>query len=261
MLRRFAISTFAAFSASLMAQAAPSFELASIRPHVFNDATGRDCTGLSISGNRVTIRCFTMRILIMQAYDVKLYQVSGWENWLTEANTSYDIAAEAASGTTPTIEQARRMLQTLLADRFQLKLHHETKELPVYALIVDKNGPKLKESSTEAKTSMSFDLGIKGSITAQKVSMSQLASFLMNDVERPVFDKTGLAGNYAFRLDWIRDHAIQIPGLPPEEDPAPDSGGPSIFTALQEQLGLKLESQKAPIDLLVVDHAGRPSEN
>jgi uncharacterized protein (TIGR03435 family) len=198
----------------------------------------------------------------MQAYDLKFYQVSGWQNSMTgAADTSYDIAAETAAGATPTMEQARRMLRTLLADRFRLKLHSETKELPVYALVLDRNGPKLKEAVSGATFPIEFNLGIKGSITARKESMPQFASFLMNEVQRPVFDKTGLAGYYAFMLDWTRDHAIQIPGLPADADTAADSGGPSIFTALQEQLGLKLESQKAPIDVLVIDHAERPSEN
>lgn len=243
-----------------MAQTAPAFELASIRPHVFTNAPG-DCTGLSISGNRVTMRCFVLRTLIMQAYDVKFYQISGWQDWLTEANTSYDILAEAESGTTPTMEQAKEMLKTLLADRFQFKLHHELKELPVYALILDKNGPKLKEGVADAKYAVMLSMGVKGTITAQKLSMSDFASALSNQMGRPVLDKTGLSGDYAFKLEWTRDQAQQIPGLPADADPAPDSSGPSIFAALQEQLGLKLESQKAPIDLLVVDHAERPSEN
>jgi uncharacterized protein (TIGR03435 family) len=243
----------------------PAFEVASIKPHVFGGARG-GCSGMSISGSRVTIPCMSVRNLIMRAYDVRAYQISGGPASLTDmADTAYDIAAKAEGEGTPAMEQVRVMMQTLLADRFQLKLHRETKELPVYALVADKNGPKLKESATDAKASIGFRMGgIKGSLTASKETMAQFALYLSNEAGRPVLDETGLAGSYDFTLEWTREQPQILAGAPPPpaaNAPAPDPSGPSLFTAVQEQLGLRLRPQKSPVELLVIDHVTKPSEN
>jgi uncharacterized protein (TIGR03435 family) len=144
------------------------------------------------------------------------------------------------------------MLEALLADRFHLKVHRETKEMPIYALVVAKNAPKLKESPAEAEFSMSF--GGRGQTIELKVSkgtMSRLATQLSNDGGRKVVDMTKLTGNYDYTLSYVDDRRAV----------APEQDGPSLFTAIQEQLGLRLESQKGPVDVLVVDHADKPSEN
>ena len=140
------------------------------------------------------------------------------------------------------------MLQTMLADRFQLKIHRESKELAVYALIVGKSGPKLKESTAAGPAGYR---GTPGQFTFSNGSITSLVSFLTNRVDRHVLDRTGLTGSYDFKLEWT----------PEASTPAPDSNGPSIFTAIQEQLGLKLEATKSAVEIIVIDHAEKPSAN
>jgi uncharacterized protein (TIGR03435 family) len=174
-------------------------------------------------------------------------------------------------------------MQALLADRLKLKLSHDSKELPVYALVVAKNGPKLQE----AKPGDTYPNGIKapdgkpaggagmmrmgpGQLTGQGLPMESLAQLLSEQLGRTVLDKTGLKGKYDFTMTWTPDPNEGMmrmgpgpgPGGPPNNDAAlPDSSGPSLFTAIQEQLGLKLDSTKGPVDILVVDHVEKPSEN
>ncbi len=243
-----------------------AFDVVSIRAHVFNGGPG-GCGGAPISGNRVTLRCISLRNLIMRAYGVKIYQITGGPSWLYEmGDTSYDIAGAAEGSSPVTQDQMNQMLQGLLADRFQLKVHRETKEMAVYALVIGKNGPKMKESDVDARGGASFRFGgTLGYMKATKESMAQLALSLSLDMQRPVIDKTGLTGAYDFTLEWTRDEPQAIPGMSSSEarpmGAQPELRGPSIFTAIEEQLGLKLESQKAPINMVVVDHAERPSEN
>jgi uncharacterized protein (TIGR03435 family) len=240
----------------------PEFEVASIRQHVFAGKPN-ECRGQPVSGNRVTIPCSSLRNLILRAYDVRTYQITGGPAWLADlADLAYDINARAPGEDKPTARQIREMLQSLLADRFQLQLHHESKELPVYALVTGKNGPRLKESASDVKPGFRFLMGgLKGNVTATGESMAQFAGYLSNEAGRPVIDKTGLTGSYDFTLEWMRDQTQVIPGLSPAGSDSGDGIGPSLFTALQEQLGLRMESQKSPIDVLVIDRAARPSEN
>ena len=166
----------------------------------------------------------------------------------------YDLAAKAEGEGPITKDQLQQMLQSLLADRFQLKIHRETKEAPVYDLVVAKNGPKLKEVSSDADGPTGGLIGNSSGmhLTQSKGTMEQLARWLTgNGAGRPVFDKTGLTGYYAYTLDWVRADRL----------PDPDSNIASIFSAVQEQLGLKLESAKALVEMLIVDHAEKPSEN
>ena len=243
-----------------------AFEVASIRPHIFNGSAA-GCVGGSISGNRVTLRCLSLRNLIMRAYGVKVYQIMGGPSWLYEmVDGSYDISGLAEGSDPVTQKQLNQMLQSLLADRFQLRVHRETNEMGVYALVVGKNGPKMKESASDARGGISFRMGgMQGYMKATRESMAQLALFLSGDLQRPVIDKTGLSGTYEFTLEWTRDEPQMLPGMTMADarsiGPQPELRGPSIYTAIEEQLGLKLESQKAPIDMIVVDHAAKPSEN
>jgi uncharacterized protein (TIGR03435 family) len=172
------------------------------------------------------------------------------------------------------------MVRLLLAERFKLSVGHGTKEFPVYALVVAKNGPKLQQQ----KPGGNYANGIKGpnglamgphtlgmrpgQLTGQGVSMAELIMILSQQLERIVLDQTGLKGNYDFTLQWSPDQTssaiVQGPegGKPVVDNtPPPESSGPSIFTAIQEQLGLKLESTKGPVDVLVIEHIERPSEN
>jgi uncharacterized protein (TIGR03435 family) len=236
----------AASRAMPQAATAPAFEVASIKLHVLPVQT----VGVSMSGPSVRASAMSLSNLVAYAYDLKSYQIVGSPSWAD--SDRYDIAAKADGEGTLTRDQVRQRLQPLLADRFQLKFHHEMKEMSVYALVAGKNGPKLKESAPDATTLLTLrSTGNRtAEMTVSKGDMGQLARQFSNGngVDRPVLDRTGLSGTYDYKLTWAAD-------------PPPDSDAPSIFTALQEQLGLKLEPTKAPIDTLVIDHAEKPSEN
>jgi uncharacterized protein (TIGR03435 family) len=177
---------------------------------------------------------------IQFAYGVKGYQILG----LNSGDVRYDIAAKALTGTQT--DEMRLAVQALLIERFKLTLHSETRILPVYDLVTGKNGPKLQAAVAGEHSG----IGSRGgSVTARNVTMADFASALSRYMEMPVFDKTSLAGTFDFNMEYAPD----------------DLSGqdrPSIFTAVQEQLGLKLQTAKAPIEVLVIDHAERvPSEN
>jgi uncharacterized protein (TIGR03435 family) len=224
---------------------AQSFEVASIRLHVEPVRT----VGISFSGPRAIVSAMSLANLIEYAYDLKSYQISGGPAWAASAR--WDIAAKAEGDGILVREQARRMIQALLADRCQVKFHRERRELPAYLLVVaGKSAPKLKESAPDAVSLLRMDGNRSARITVTKGNMEQLVGELSGNLDRPVLDQTGLAGNYDYTLEWAPDYAA-----------AEDTNAPSIFTALQEQLGLKLEPRKASIDVLVIDHAAKPSEN
>lgn len=170
------------------------------------------------------------------------------------------------------------MLQSLLAERFHLVVRRDTKEMPVYALVVDKNGPKFKEAHESDPSIVDlknppgvtgrprFTIVRRGRLTAQGVDMKSLADDLSNFLGRVVVDKTGLARSYDVKLEWQPDEnqvaMFQTMGVPEGFGaPSPDAHLPSIFAALQEQLGLKLESQKGPVEIFTIESVERPSEN
>jgi len=228
-----------------------SFEVASIRPHVQSPSgagTGR--VGLSVSGSRLTVENLSLSGLITYAYDLKDYQVLGLPGWAE--SDRYDVSAKAEGDGELTRDSARPMMQTLLAERFQLKVHRGTKDTPVYELVIAKNGPKFKESKPEAQSTLSLRSGKGALMTVTKGSMAQLANQFSNrnGVDRPVLDKTGLTGGYDYKLAWSEPSATNA-----------DADVVSIFTAIQDQLGLKLEKATAPIEILIIDSAAKPSEN
>jgi uncharacterized protein (TIGR03435 family) len=238
-----------------------------------------------ISGTKFNEEAASLTDLVMDAYGVKRFQISGLPSWGDTGRDVYDIAAKVEGDRTPTLDQVRRMLQTLLADRFQLRLHHETKELPVYALVPAKNGPKLKPTtgpcSPPGAAGGGGDRdGNKGGGTgtpggdeaaAFLFSWERLPEMLSGLAGRPVIDKTGFEGRYC-TLDG-QEPLVAVMGAPQmgpgagrgreprSASPDADSGGASIFTAVEEKLGLKLEPQKGPVDILVIDSVARPSEN
>jgi bla regulator protein blaR1 len=281
-----AFALFSSGAAFAQQAAQPQFEVASIKP---SDPNDRRMMFRMMPGGAINLHGVTLKALVQQAYDVREFQISGGPGWI--GADKYDIIAkpENASGEAPSDprqlsdeqrktyqEQTRLRLQALLADRFQLKIHRETKELPVYALVVAKNGPKLKENSA---TSDGLGKGMMrtspGQLVGQQVGLAFLAQDLAQRLGRTVLDRTGLKGTYDFELNFApepgRGGAFGGPGdgAPPpgagpgliKEPPPPDPNGPTIFTALQEQLGLKLESEKGPVDIIVVDHVEKPSEN
>jgi uncharacterized protein (TIGR03435 family) len=147
----------------------------------------------------------------------------------------------------------RSEVQGLLQDRFQLQFHRETRTAPVYSLAIAKGGIKLSASDSPQK---GINAG-QGTMLGEGASMTQLASKLSRLLQRPVVNNTGLAGNYDFKLAWTPDRELSAPS----GQPADTAAGPSIFSALQEQLGLRLEATKGPVDVLVIDQVDKPSEN
>ncbi len=231
------------------------FEVASIRLH-----TGPlIVSGLDISGSRVTISASTVSDLITSAYGLKSYQLESASDWMQ--TDRYDITARAPGDRAPTAEEEKRMWQALLAERFQLKLHSESREKSVYALIAGKNGSKLKENATGSGVAKFNRKGRDVEMVFTGTPIDSLISQFprMPGIDRPVLDETGLNGKYDFTFS-LTD--VQL-GLRVEQNgvPAADAEGASVFTALQDQLGLKLEARKAPIQVFIVDRAERPSEN
>jgi bla regulator protein BlaR1 len=270
---------------------APAFEVASVKPNKSSDRGGRIMFG---PGGRFVATNISVKGLIHIAYGVQDFQISGGPPWL--GSDRYDIEAKAEGPSEGDIrnmseeqrklemDRRRLMLQALLAERFKLTLHKESKEAPIYALVVAKNGPKLKEATREElapppapadpsdKPDPKREFKVKGQgigmrpgeVSGQAVKLSFLADVLSNQPElgRTVLDKTGLKGSYDFTLKWTAE-GPQGPMFkgPGDAPPPPDPNGPSLFTALEEQLGLKLESQKGPVDLLVIDRVEKASEN
>lgn len=235
----------------------PAFDVASVRVSQIGKAGGPGSRrqNIQFSPDSVTMRNVTFRSCIQWAYHVMDYQITG-PDWL--GSERYDIAAKSA-GEAPE-DQLRQMLQTLLAERFQLTLHRQTKELPAYVLLVAKGGPKFKESPTQGEPSVDPQLD-RMAVVIQRTPLAQLVEVLSNILRAPVLDETGLKGKY--------DVTINVAQYLPEINEARGGGGramidpiPIIMTGLQEELGLKLESRKMPLDLLIVNHAEKaPTEN
>lgn len=233
---------FAAVAA--FAQGPAAFEVASLHRHA--TAPGQDVYrrvndgfGADIQGNRVSARMDTLTDLIAAAYDVRDFQVINAPDWAKAGSAAeyYDLAAKAPGDAAPTVDQVRRMLQVMLADRFQLQFHRGTKEMQVYNLVAGKGGPKLRDGSTPPPQA---DPGV----FFLRSGMPLLINMISSRVARPVLDKTGLTGTYVY--PWHNAGA------------AADT---SIFALIEDELGLKLEAAKAQVETLVIDHAERPSEN
>jgi uncharacterized protein (TIGR03435 family) len=265
----------------------PTFEVASVKPNK-PDASGRVQVGIAFEPGRFNATAVTVKQLIALAYHVREIQVVGGPSWIDSDRFDIDAKEEdadvAAMQKLPPEErqkQLRLRVQSLLGERFKLKVNFESKDLPVYALLVAKNGPKLQESkpvgssasgakgpggqSGEVPQMMSMG---PGELTGQGLPLESLATLLSQQLGRTVLNKTGLTGKYDFTLKWAPEQgrATMMQGPPSggtgaDNAPPPDSSGPSIFTAIQEQLGLKLESTKGPVESLVVEHVEKPTEN
>lgn len=296
------------------------FEVASIKPWAPPSGGGRGGMMMGMRGGpgspdpgQIHYSGLPLKFLLANAYDVRPYQVNG-PAWLDMER--FDIVAKVPPGATK--EQVRVMLQNLLADRFGVKLHHDSKESSVYEMVVDKNGPKFKPTTMpdeagapkpdgpppapgppkldkngfpqldRAGLIMMMNMGPNGPrsrMVAKGQTLEQLAQMLGNQLNRPVVDKSGLTGKYDFTLEFAFEPGNGPMGLPMPPGPPPGGGGavagpggpgpvtapvdsqggdsgPTIFTAVQEQLGLKLEARKAPLDMLVIDHIEKtPTEN
>jgi uncharacterized protein (TIGR03435 family) len=248
------------------------FEVASVKssdPNAKNDSASRD------AGEGLDVKNITVRNLITLAYDLRDFQLAGGPGWIN--SDRYDVVAKAASGEAAgaqrdpqamdeamsqrklRFDRVRERLRSLLADRFGLMIHRETRDHTVYLLTIARNGPKLKEvSAPEGRPRKEEGRGFSQGFA---VPMEMLVTTLANGTHTTVVDKTGLMGRYDYKLEWAPDFQSAPAGIESDAAQATVDSLPTIFTAVMEQLGLRLEAGKAPVDVLVVDRVGRPSEN
>jgi uncharacterized protein (TIGR03435 family) len=233
-----------------------------------------------LPGGRFVATNNTPRALILNAYGISAtpYLLSGGPAWID--SETYDVEAKAEANSIPIgapsrelWEKTRLMLRTLLADRFHLAIRRETKEMAVYELVVAKSGSKLKEAHSDCAANTTACHGFSGNprrLSGAAVDMFDLALMLSNYVDRPVLDKTGVAGLFDVLLQWnpfagreqSADDIPRSPSAPAREGAMPDAASlPTLFTALEQQLGLKLESRKGSAEIYVIEHVERPSGN
>jgi uncharacterized protein (TIGR03435 family) len=242
-MTRAAILLLLASASGFTQSAAPSFDVASIEPH--HGASPHLFQFLP--GGRFRATNTWVKYLVEQAYELKDYQVSGGPDWI--ASDRFDIDAKAADPSAGE-PQMRLMLQTLLAERFQLKIRQEAKEFPVYDLVVANGGPKIRALKPGDRSNCRGDnseiCGIR--------TMTQLAAFLTRPAGQPVFDKTGIQGDYDLLLNF---DVYEARG----QTAPPDYDKPPLAAALRDQLGLKLEPRKASLPVLAIDSIHRPTDN
>jgi bla regulator protein blaR1 len=215
------------------------FAVASIKP---SDPSHVGAQTFFMPGGQFIAMTAPLKSLVCFAYQLREHQVAGGPPWFD--SDPFDISAKADYQADN--NDLRTMVRALLSDRFQLRFHHEMKDQPVYALVLGKNGAKLKAAE---KAGFGVGAGVPGRLNGIGADIPTLASVLADRLGRNVVDQTGLKGFYNFLLTWSPDEL------------QPENQGPTLFTAIQEQLGLKLESTKGLVDVLVVDHAERPSAN
>jgi len=291
-MRKLTLTVCLVAATALSAQQPPatsesySFEVATLKQ---NNSGERGGGIRRLPGGRVTVTNMPARGLITFAYQLGQFQLVGGPNWL--ADDKFDITAKIegnpewegpGSGRPDPIQVAMRKL---LAERFKLKIHRESRDLDAYALVMVKPGvagPALKPSPTDCKALAEqlrqgklpptaqqpvngimpcSILGRIGQITFDGFPMAQAAGMMVGQAGRPVVDRTGLTGNWQFLMTFAQERPVGAPVPPNEQLPPPDPNAPSFFTALQEQLGLKLESTKAPFDVTVIDSVEHPIDD
>jgi len=291
-MRKLTLTVCLVAATALSAQQPPatsesySFEVATLKQ---NNSGERGGGIRRLPGGRVTVTNMAARGLITFAYQLGQFQLVGGPNWL--ADDKFDITAKIegnpewegpGSGRPDPIQVAMRKL---LAERFKLKIHRESRDLDAYALVMVKPGvagPALKPSPTDCKALAEqlrqgklpptaqqpvngimpcSILGRIGQITFDGFPMAQAAGMMVGQAGRPVVDRTGLTGNWQFLMTFAQERPVGAPVPPNEQLPPPDPNAPSFFTALQEQLGLKLESTKAPFDVTVIESAEHPTDD
>ena len=248
------------------ANANPSFEVATIKP---NDSGAPRMQGLNVNGRNFRTRNSSLGDLIQFAYEVQTKQIVNPPEWMDKDR--YDIAAVPEEQGVPNAEQVRIMIRKLLADRFKLTFHQDKKELLAYLLTVAKNGQKLTPTQRPGPLpGLGFRPGTGGlTLMAMNATMSDFTGFLQILVlDRPVVDQTGLTGKFDFQCTFTPDDSLfnGHPPMPPQQqtdsnnaNPAPPA--PSLYDAFQQQLGLRLSAEKTPVDVIVIDHVEKPSEN
>lgn len=241
------------------ADARASFDVISIRPSQTPSESAtmnRTPDGASMTGS--------LRRMILFGYSLHEFQLTGGPDWVSTSTWAVnaksdtpvpDISKLSRAELQALLDKRTQQIQAMLIDRFQLKCHMAVKEMPVYELVQAKGGAKIKATTAEAikqNSNSSSTHGLQVHSTATGVTAARIASLLTNEVDRLVVDKTGLAGSYDLTLDWVHD-------APPASADTPS--GPTIFTALKEQLGLRLLPAKGPVPVLVIDSVEKPSEN
>jgi uncharacterized protein (TIGR03435 family) len=243
---------------SMPANANPSFEVATIKPS--NPAARGKALVMRDPRTFVTVN-YSVADMISFAYSLHPRQIAGAPSWMeTEL---FDIQATPEPAGMPNVKQIQTMLQKLLTDRFKLTFHRDKKELSVFVLTLGKSGPKLIASTGDSNGPPGLGFGGLGTMFAQNANMGDFAATLQSTVlDRPVVDQSGLAGRFDFQLKWTPDDS-QFPGLKGQLPPARDDveAQPDLFTALQQQLGLKMEATKAPVGVIVIDTVQKPTEN
>ena len=227
--------------------ATPAIEVATIKLNKSGDAIGN-----RFDPERMSWTATPLKVLIGEAYGVHSYQIAGGAAWID--TDRWDINVKTDGPTTN--RQKLELLAVLLADRFQLKSHRESREMKGYKLVAAPGGAKLAAAKED---SIAPGMRInRGQITGHRMAVADLARFLQSELGRPVQEATGLTGRYDFHLEWVPDES-----QPTSEGQAspPDAEGATVFRAIQEQLGLKLEAQKIPGEMLVIDRVAKPGAN
>jgi uncharacterized protein (TIGR03435 family) len=274
-LRRVAFAAVALLAFALIGSVAPrwiafaqpepklAFEVASIKPGNLSDPR----FGFFLQpGGRLTASNVSLKRLISYAYDVRDHQIAKGPSWFdsdiytieARPDSSFTLPAGSLPPGPPSPAQSapiRLMMRSLLADRFKLTFHRESRELPVFELALAGGGSRLKDA-TDASQNLPDGLlrGGRGQVSGKAVPMWVVTFMLTQEVGRSVVDKTGLSGHYDFELTWTPDTLRRV-----DSDALPEA--PSLFTAIQEQLGLRLESARGPVEVLVIDHAEKPDAN
>jgi uncharacterized protein (TIGR03435 family) len=256
-----------------------AFEAASVKPNT----SGPGLVNIGTRAGRFTATNVTLRMLLKNAYGLQDFQMSGGPSWID--SDRFDLVSKADGNAT--FDEVRLMVRTLLEDRFKLNAHTETRTLPVYAMVIARSdgrvGGELRKAGNECRPVTLWpgappppppppgppiggrtqcpSMLVQGNVSARDLTMERLAGLLSSWVNRFVLDRTALSGSFDFDLHWAPDRRpVAFNNLPPSPVPV-DPDGPSLFTALREQLGLKLDSQRRPVDILVIDHVERPAED
>jgi bla regulator protein blaR1 len=235
----------------------PSFEVATIKP----SKPGQPGKGYTMRGREVLTLNTSVEDLIVFAYGLNQRQVSGGPSWI--GDDRFDITGVPDNPGRPNVQQFKLMVQKLLADRFQLTFHKEQKELSAYVVVVAKTGPKLTKSTADPKGLPGVGFAGLGKLIARNATIQDLAQVMQGSaLDRPVLDQTGFKDRWDFTLNWTPDQSqfvgmgVKVP--PPTDDP---TAPPDLFSAIQQQLGLKLESVKTSVPVVVIDKVEKPSEN
>ncbi len=239
------------------ANASPTFEVATIKPSR-PDEQGK---AFLVQGRRFKTINTTLSEILSFAYGVHAKQIIGAPAWVD--TDKFDIDAQPDGEGAPSDRQWKSMLQKLIVERFKLTFHREKRELSVYVLSVAKTGPKLTKSQGDPNGLPGLFFRALGALNVTNANMADFAGLMQNAVlDRPVVDQTGLTGRWDFTLNWTPDDS-QFGGMGARIPPSTDAANapPALYTAIQEQIGLKLDATRAPADVLVIDHVEKPSDN